>query len=130
MTGRDHERAMLIYARLAAEAEAKQQLPGRDRFLLLTAVAATYAGWPAIAEQCRTIVLQNNPNHLIANQPTVADSLRCEENAGFYRQLERFCLFERAEHLVREMGVDVDALVGPGQTAGSVIDGWLSAFRV
>lgn len=99
----NHELAMLAFARLARISNDKNQASGRDRFLLLTGERACMAGWPDIAEQCRELVLQSNPRHLLSKSATFADCLRSEEGAEFFPTLQKFCTFERAEHVLRDL---------------------------
>jgi hypothetical protein len=103
----DHERAMLAYARLAAIAWQKRQLPGRDKFLLLAAASACRAGWPDVAERCRELVLAHNPLHLVGHEEAFVVAMRSPDFGPFVRQLERFCSPERAEHLLAELGIEV-----------------------
>ena len=103
----DHERAMLAYATLASLAWRKKQLPGRDRFLVLTGASACRAGWPEVAERCRALILANNPRHRVAANPTFVEAMRDPDFAPFLRQQERFCGYERAEHLLRELAIDL-----------------------
>jgi hypothetical protein len=108
MTMPDHERAMLAFVRLAALSQEKQQLGGRDKFLLLTAAEALRAGWPEVAERCREMVLANNRVHLVHRYATMADAMRDEEFQTFLKQLERFCGQEKAEHLLNELDIEID----------------------
>ena len=102
----DHERAMLAYSELARIAEQKQQLDGRDKFLVLAGIAACRAGWLEVAARCRELVLTHNPRHLLSRQSSVPDALRSPEVEPFARQLERFCSYERAEHLLGQLGIE------------------------
>ncbi|WP_166830260.1 hypothetical protein [Thalassoroseus pseudoceratinae] len=102
----DDERNLVIYARLAAASQAKRQLAGRDRFLILAGVAATRAGWPAIAEEARRLVQQNNPRHLIGQWDTFGDALRSEDFPVFLKQLQRICGPEQADHLLHSLRSD------------------------
>ena len=104
----DHERAMLAYVRLAALSQEKQQLGGRDKFLVLAAAEACRAGWPEVAERCRAMVLAHNSVHAIHRYATVADALRDDDFTTFLKQLERFCGHEKAEHLLNELEIEVD----------------------
>lgn len=104
----DYERAMLIYARLAALSQEKQQLGGRDKFLILTGAEACRAGWPEVAERCREMVLANNAAHLLNRYSSFPAALRDEEFATFLKQLERFCTHEKAEHLLSELDITPD----------------------
>jgi len=102
MSGND-ERAMLLFAQLASVAARKQQPIGRDRFLVLTGVAATRAGWPNVAACCHDLITAHSPQHVVGHYSSFADALRDDEFLPFLRQVERFCSTERAEHLLHKM---------------------------
>ena len=102
----DHERAMLAYVKLADVSQQKQQLPGRDKFLILAGAAACRAGWLDVAARCRELVLSHNPHHLLREHDSFPDALRSAEFEPFLKQLERQCGYERAEHLLGELGID------------------------
>lgn len=104
----DYERAMLMYARLAAISQDKQQLAGRDKFLILTGAEACRAGWPDVAARCRELVVANNPAHMLNRYETFPGALRDEEFGVFLKQLERFCTHEKAEHLLSELEISPD----------------------
>ena len=115
----DHERAMLLYVKLAELSQQKSQLPGRDKFLVLAASSACRAGWPAVAERCRALVLLHNRAHLVGHCATFVDTMRSADFEPFLRQLERFCSFEKAEHLLAELNIDVSPpQPGSNQSAG------------
>jgi hypothetical protein len=105
---RDHERAMLVYAKLADVSQQKQQFLGRDKFLILTAAAACRAGWIEVSARCRELVLVHNRSHLVGNFETFADALRSQEFEPFLKRLERFCGYERAEHLLQQLDFETD----------------------
>lgn len=113
----NHEAAMLAYARLARISAQKQQRLGTHRFLLLTGMAACRAGWLDVAERCRAIIVAENTKHFLLHSATFADALREPENVGYFTQLERFCSFEQAEHLLIDNGGPV--LVTEPATAGT-----------
>ncbi|NOX53267.1 MAG: hypothetical protein GXP27_02285 [Planctomycetes bacterium] len=115
---RDFETEMLVYVRLAELAARKSQPIGRDRFLLLAGVAACRAGWPEVADQCRRLVLEHNPKHLVGRYASLADAVRDNQAEPFFRRLERFCPFERAEYLLSELGIRVPDLRLADETAG------------
>lgn len=102
----DHERAMLAFVQLAVLSQQKGQLPGRDKFLVLAAASACRAGWPEVAERCRELVLEHNPAHIVGRSPTFVDTMRSPDFAPFLRQLERFASYEKAEHLLAELGIN------------------------
>jgi hypothetical protein len=100
----DDERAMLAYAKLAEISHAKQQDQGRDKLLVLAGAAACRAGWPEVAARCRDLIVAGHPSHLLARFATFADALRDEEFVTFLKSRQRLCSYERAEHLLRELG--------------------------
>ena len=108
----DHERAMLAYVNLAAISSQKRQLAGRDRFLILAGAAACRAGWLDVAERCRQLVLDHNGRHQVGRSASFADAMRSADFLQYLRQQERFCGYERAEFLLRELGIDAAAPAG------------------
>jgi hypothetical protein len=102
----DAEREMQVYLELADFSQQKQQLLGRDKFLILAAAAACRAGWPSVAEQCRELVLENNRSHLVGRFARFTDAMRDDDFEPFLKQLERFCGYERAEHLLATLEID------------------------
>ena len=103
---RDHERAMLAYAMLSDLSRQKGQYLSRDKFLILTAAAACRAGWPYVANRCYVLVLANNPLHLLGNYDLFTDAMRSPDFELFLKQLERFCGYEKAEHLLSELELE------------------------
>ena len=94
---------MLAFARLASESGQRQQPTGQVRFLILTGIAACRAGWSSISKRSRERVLALNPNHLLGNYESMEVALRDAEFASFLTHLDRFCTFEKAEHLLEEL---------------------------
>ena len=93
------ELQMLTFLQLALISHQKGQWQGRNRFLLLGGIAATRAGIPEVAAQCRELVLLQAPKHLIGQHPTIGDALKHPDFQPFLLSLERFCSFEEAEFL-------------------------------
>ncbi len=93
---------MLAYARLARLSHERRQAAGRDRFVILCGREACFAGWTDVAARCRELVLASNPRHLLSHSDTFPNALREPDNERFFSQLENFCPFEQAEHLLRE----------------------------
>jgi hypothetical protein len=110
----DHERAMLTFAKLAGLSQDRGQLGPRDKFLVLAAVAATQGLHPRVAAHCRTQVLAHNPAHLLKRFETIERALSTEEFQGLLRQLAKFCSYEKAEHLLSQLGLAVE--VPPAST--------------
>ncbi len=122
----DHESAMLAFCRLARISHDRLQAQGRDRFLLLAGVAACRAGWPAVAERCRDLIVTHNPRHFLRGSATLADALRDNANSGFFRKANLVCSFEQAEHLLTEHGGL--PLVTDEHTAGELAEAELSGL--
>ena len=119
---------MISYAQLAALSQQKGQLPSRDKFLILAAASGCRAGWPAIAERCRELVLSHNPAHLIGHSSTFVEAMRSPDFEYFLKQLERFCSHEKAEHLLAELGIDIPTPKADGsRTAGEIARCFLDA---
>lgn len=117
---------MLAYATLAEISHQKQQDQGRDKLLVLAGAAACRAGWPDVAARCRDIIIAANPSHMLARFSTFADALRDETFKTFLKSRERFCSYERAEHLLSEMTIDLptaddDSTSSAGQVAFEVL---------
>ncbi len=110
------------YAELAAISQDKQQMPARDRFLTLAGINATRAGWLKVAEECRRLILQHNPQHLIGRFRTFPEALRDTDFQPFAAQLERQCPIEKAEHLLAGLGVCLELPTVPdGKTLGDIV---------
>jgi len=101
-----HDVEMLTYLKLAELSQQKRQFFGRDRLLILAGAAACRAGLLDVADQCRTLVLANNPAHRIGNYDTFAEAMRSHEFPTLVHQLERRCPFERAEHMLQAASGD------------------------
>ncbi|MSR57232.1 MAG: hypothetical protein EXS05_06140 [Planctomycetaceae bacterium] len=118
----DHDAAMLAYVKLAGVSQARKQLGPRDKFLVLAASAACRAGWPAVAERCRELILAHNAAHLLRKHPLFQDALRDADFQTYLKQIERFCSYEKAEYLLarQEMTPDLPKLstkLSPGDYA-------------
>jgi hypothetical protein len=101
---RDHEAAMCAYAQLAALSHEKQQALSRDRFLLLTGVEACRAGWPAVAMACHASLMAHRSPIQVTLFASFEDALRDEDFRRLADHWERWCPFERAEHLLADLG--------------------------
>ncbi|OYW13194.1 MAG: hypothetical protein B7Z55_17245 [Planctomycetales bacterium 12-60-4] len=97
---RDHETAMCAYAQLAVLSHEKRQTPARDRFLLLCGVEACRAGWLDVAVRCREIHNRSQPAHQLAKHASLPDALRDPDFGRVVEHWERWCSYERAEHLL------------------------------
>ncbi len=97
---RNHEIAMLSFARLARISHETPHPVGRDRFLVLAGREACLAGWLEVAERCRDLVLMGNAHHFLSQSDTFPDAMRDASNAGYFATFDSFCSFEQAEHLL------------------------------
>ena len=114
---RDHERAMLVYAMLAELSRQKGQYLGRDKFLVLTGAAACRAGWPDVANRCQVLILEKAPAHIVGKYELFTDAMRSKDFEPFLKQMERFCGYEKAEHLLNELELDPAVPEAEGQTS-------------
>lgn len=94
---------MLVYVKLAELSARKRQFLGRDKFLILAGASACRSGWANVAERCRKLVVSHNPKHLLSRFDTFADAMRSPEFTALLKRLERFCGYERAEHLLSQV---------------------------
>lgn len=107
---RNHEIAMLTFARLARISHETPHPLGRDRFLVLAGREACLAGWLEVAERCRSLVLAGNVHHFLSHNKSFPDSIRDESNAGYFATFDSFCSFEQAEHLLADNGEPVSEI--------------------
>ena len=105
---RDHEAAMKVYVQLAVISDQKHQPQVRDRFLLLAGVEACRAGWPEVSASCHKKLIASNPAHQAKRHPTFADALRDEDFQQLVAHWERYCPFEKAEAMVRQLNLPPD----------------------
>lgn len=102
---RDYEAAMSVYVQLAVMADQAHQSQVRDRFLLLAGVEACRAGWPDVAARCREKLLASNPKHQAHRHATLADALRDTDFQALVVHWERYCPFEKAEAMLRQLNL-------------------------
>ncbi len=114
-----HERAMLMFAQLASVAAEKKQMIGRNRFLLLTGIAATRAGYAEVAARCHDLITISSPQHIVGHSASFAEALRDADFQTFMHQAEKFCSIEKAEYLLSEMGKSLP-MSGGDQMPGDV----------
>jgi hypothetical protein len=100
---RDHEAAMQIYVKLAVISEQMHQSQVCDRFLLLAAVEACRAGWLDVSDRCRQRLIARNPSHQANHHSTIADGLRDKDFQHLVARWERYCPFEKAEAMLRQL---------------------------
>jgi hypothetical protein len=101
----DHDAAMLTFVKLAGVSQSREQLGPRDKFLVLAGVAASRAHHPAVAHRCRELVLANNPAHLFKRYDSVEEALANAEFQQYFKQVSRFCSYEKAEHHLSQLDI-------------------------
>lgn len=111
------DRRMVGYAKLAALSRDRGQVAAAHRFLVLAGIAACRAGWLEVAERCREAVASENARHVVARYDSLPDALRDPDFEPFERSLNRECPWERSEHVLVELNVDLDELVGDDDPA-------------
>ncbi len=98
------ERQLLNFLFLATQSHQKKQIPGRDRFLILSLITACEAGFPELADQCRQVILRDSSHHLISRYANAIEAMQSEDFQVFAKQMRRFCTTERAEQLAQGLG--------------------------
>ncbi len=104
----DHDAAMLAFVKLAGVSQSREQLGPRDKFLVLAGVAASRADHPAVAQRCRELLLAHNPAHLLKRYETIERALDDGEFQTYFRQVSRFCSYEKAEHHLSQLDISTD----------------------
>lgn len=105
----DHDAAATAYLRLAVISHERSQSLQRNKFLVLGGMAALQAGRTPVAERCRQVVLSFSPAYILKRWPDLKTAFAAEEFQTYYKQLQRFCSYERAEHLLTGLGENTDA---------------------
>jgi hypothetical protein len=96
-----------VYLHLAAASQRRRRPHVRDRLLVLAATTAAQLELSPIAAQCRKLVLEHNPHHLIGRWPTVAQALADDDYQCFLRQMRRRYPEEKAERLLQSLGIEL-----------------------
>ena len=104
----DHDAAMLAFVKLAGVSQSREQLGPRDKFLVLAGVAASRGNHPAVAHRCRELVLANNPAHLLKRYETIESALEDDEFQAYFKQVSRFCSYEKAEHHLSQLDISTE----------------------
>ncbi len=98
---------LAMYLELA-RASAKRQRPlVSARFLVLSMSMACQMGLERIARYCRTLILEQNPHHLVRNW-LPSDGSDAENLLSLTQQLKRRYPLERAEQLLSQLNICVE----------------------
>lgn len=103
-----HDAAMLAFVKLSGISQDRNQLGPRDKFLVLAAAAALRAGWLPVAERCRELVLAHNGVHMLRHYSSFVDAYKADDFQTYLKQVERFCSYEKAEHLLARQDLTPD----------------------
>jgi len=109
----NHDCNLLNYLRLAVTSTEKHQPLGRDRFLVLAGATACHAGLLDVAEKCRTLVLADNPHHMLGHYETFPEALRDDDFSALWKHLQKLCPPEQAEFLLQNLATDSSAREHP-----------------
>jgi hypothetical protein len=94
-----------IYLHLARAFWRKKQMPDRDRLLVLGGVTAAKLDLLPISLYCRSLILQNNPGHMVRRWQSLSIALHDEDFLHFLKQLKRRFPSEKAESILSGFGV-------------------------
>ena len=100
---------LALYLHLARASEVRRRPLVRDKLLVLAGKTALEMRLEPIAEHCRAKVLAHNPGHILRNYATLAEALADEPFRVFYKRLSQAYPRERAEHMLRSLGIQLAA---------------------
>ncbi|HEV3025296.1 MAG TPA: hypothetical protein VGX76_22650 [Pirellulales bacterium] len=103
----DIDELLALYLHLARASELRNRPWVRDKLLVLAGACAVERGLDLIAAFCRRRILSNNPGHLVGHHPSLAMAMDDERFQGYLVQLRRRYSRERAEHMLRSLGIDL-----------------------
>ena len=95
------------YLHLARAAELRRRTGPRDHLLAVAAVEAQERGLPTAAEACRRKILAHNSAHIVGRFGSMAEAMRDERFAAFYRKAHRRYPLERVEQMLGQLGIDL-----------------------
>ena len=94
--------------------------------ILLAAAAASRADWAPEANRCRSLVLRDNPRHLVGKHTSIEQALEHPDYQPFDHQLQRLCPLEKAEWLLQQQEIELQPL--SGQAARATASAFLDAI--
>lgn len=98
---------LALYLHLARASERRRRPLVRDKLLVLAAKTAVEMRLDAVAEHCRAKILAHNPGHILRHFDSMADALADEGFQVFFRRLAQSYPRERAEHMLRSLGIQL-----------------------
>ncbi|MBL9124540.1 MAG: hypothetical protein JNG90_12975 [Planctomycetaceae bacterium] len=96
---------LALYLHLARASEVRRRPLVRDKLLVLAGKTALEMRLDPVAEHCRAKILAHNPGHILRNYPTLAEALADDSFRAFYKRLAQAYPRERAEHMLRSLGI-------------------------
>ncbi len=96
---------LALYLHLARASEVRRRPLVRDKLLVLAAKTAVEMRLEAVAEHCRAKILAHNPGHILRNYATMSAALEDESFRVFMKRLVQAYPRERAEHMLRSLGI-------------------------
>ena len=96
-----------IYLHLAAASGRRRRPHARDRLLLLAGCVAARMGLAPVAANCRHLVLDHNPNHLVRRWDTIGEALHDEDFLCLLKQIQRRYPQEKAERMIQSLGIEL-----------------------
>lgn len=106
---------MILFLRLAQAFRNRMQMPDRDRALVMAGAYACLQELSPLAAFCRTVVLQNNPGHMLRKWPTMREAMEDPDFATFLKQVQRRFPIEKAESMLKSFGYQCDVREGDYQ---------------
>lgn len=97
---------LATYLHLARAAQLRRRPMSYVRLLLMSAIAAHQLRLHRIADACRELILQSNPNHMVRRWPTIVAALDDPDFLHFLHQVERRYPAEKAERMLQELQIE------------------------
>jgi hypothetical protein len=96
-----------VYLHLAAASQRRRRPHARDRMLIIAGSIAARMELEPVAANCRHLVLQHNPNHLVRRWESFAAALMDEDFLCLLKQLQRRYPQEKAERMLQTLGIEL-----------------------
>ena len=99
--------ALGIYLHLSQANQRRGQLYARDRMLVLAGEIAARMDFHELAAYCRSVILENNPRHIIRRWSSFSEAILDEDFETFAKQVWRRYPQEKAERLLSSFGLQM-----------------------
>lgn len=121
------DRRLITWIEAAAWSLTRRQLPAAQRLLVIAIDTAVRAGYPELAENLQTRLLQLNANHHLARYASLTDAFESEDFQKFVSSVKRQISFEEAERLLDARPADDRLLVDDWHPIGPQLAQWLDS---